>query len=190
MPSRAVLIFRRVVLVGLMSLSGLISAASQQSTDFDLRLGTQTDQRDVPRPALARAATGNVPSRAGLPDNSAKQAPLGRGNPLWSIPLASLTATKERPIFSPTRRAPPSVMKPTSAHVPPAAQPPLALVGAIAGENEGIAIFLDGTTKDIIRLKTGESHAGWTLQSVKPREAIFQKEQKSAILMLPNPPAK
>jgi general secretion pathway protein N len=82
------------------------------------------------------------------------------------------------------------VVKPTHVQAPAAAQPPLALVGAIAGENEGIAIFLDGTTKGVIRLKTGETHAGWTLQSVKPREAIFQKEQKSAILMLLYPAAK
>lgn len=99
-------------------------------------------------------------------------------------PLASLTAERERPIFSPTRRAPPPVITPTHVQAPAAAQPPLALVGAIAGENEGIAIFLDGTTKGVICLKAGESNAGWTLQSVKLREAIFQKEQKSAILML------
>ena len=67
------------------------------------------------------------------------------------------------------------MVKPTHVQAPAAAQPPLALVGAIAGENEGIAIFLDGTTKGVICLKTGESHAGWILQSVKPREAIFQK---------------
>src|SRR5438045_3679915 len=31
------------------------------------------------------------------------------GNPLWTIPLASLTATRERPIFTPSRRPPPPV---------------------------------------------------------------------------------
>src|SRR3954451_20914176 len=28
------------------------------------------------------------------------------GNPLWAVPLSSLTATRERPIFLPSRRAP------------------------------------------------------------------------------------
>ena len=28
------------------------------------------------------------------------------GNPLWAIPVSSLTATRERPIFPPSRRAP------------------------------------------------------------------------------------
>ena len=58
-------------------------------------------------------------------------------------------------------------------------------MGVFAGENEGIAILLDGTTKRIIRLKTGESYAGWTLQAVKAREAILQNQQKTAILVLP-----
>src|ERR1700756_873862 len=36
------------------------------------------------------------------------------GNPLWGIPLRVLTATRERPLFSPSRRppAPPAVAAP------------------------------------------------------------------------------
>jgi general secretion pathway protein N len=69
-------------------------------------------------------------------------------------------------------------------------QPPLILVGAIAGEAEGIAIFQDKTTKNIVRLKPGESHAGWILQNVKAREVTLQNEQRGAILTLPTPLAK
>jgi general secretion pathway protein N len=190
MPLRAILKFRRAILVGLMSLFGLISTASQQSTDFELRLGAQTDQRGAPEPTLTHIATASVPSRADLPDNGTRQALIGLGNPLWAIPLTSLTATIERPIFSPTRRRPPVAVKLAPTLSPSAVQPLLALVGAIAGETDGIAIFLDGTTKGIIRLKTGETHAGWMLQEVKAREAILQKEQNTAILALANPPAK
>ena len=81
MPPRAILNFTRAILVGLMSLFGLISAASQQSSNFELRLGTQTDQRGAPQSALAHIATASVPSRADLPDNGTKQALIGRGNP-------------------------------------------------------------------------------------------------------------
>jgi hypothetical protein len=190
MPLRAIIKFRRAILVALMSLFGLSNAASQQSTNFELRLGTQTDQRGAPKPALAHIATASVPSRADLPGNGMKQALIGLGNPLWAIPLTSLTATIERPIFSPTRRRPPVAVKPAPTQLASALQPLLALIGAIAGESDGLAIFLDGTTKGVIRLKPGESHAGWTLQEVKAREAILQKEQNTAILALPNPPAK
>ena len=112
------------------------------------------------------------------------------GNPLWSIPLASLAATRERPIFSSSRRPPPVVLKTAATQPLSKAQPTFILVGAIAGESEGIAIFLDGTTNGIIRLKTGESHAGWTLQTVKAREAVLQKEQRTMVVELPNPPAR
>jgi len=70
---------------------------------------------------------------------------------------------------------------------PASTRPPLALLGAIAGETEGVAIFLDQTTKGTIRLKTGEGHLGWTLRSVKGREAILQKELKTAVFTIPNP---
>jgi general secretion pathway protein N len=112
------------------------------------------------------------------------------GNPLWSVSLASLTATRERPIFSPSRRPPPVALKTAPVQPPSKAQPPFILVGAIAGESEGIAIFLDGATNGVIRLKTGESHAGWMLQTVRPREAVLQKEQRTIVVELPNPPAK
>ena len=67
----------------------------------------------------------------------------------------------------------------------PPNRPPLALVGAIAEEHEGIAIFLDETTKRIIRLKTGESHDGWTLRSVRGREVTLQKDHQTAVVGLP-----
>jgi general secretion pathway protein N len=189
MPFRAHLKPRRAILVGLISFCGLISAASQQSTDSKLPMvETRTDARAAANPVLAHNASGDVPPAANLP-GSRLQPSIGSGNPLWAISVASLTATRERPIFSPTRRPPPAVVKSVPGQSP-SATPLLALVGAIAGDGEGIAIFLDGTTKGIIRLKTGETHAGWTLQEVKAREAILQKDHNTAVLAIPAPTAK
>jgi general secretion pathway protein N len=190
MPFRALLKPRRAILIGLMSFSGLISAASQQSTVSDLAtVGTRTDLRGAANPVVAHNASSSVPPAATSPDAGTRHS-IGSGNPLWAISLASLTATRERPIFSPTRRPLPVAVKPVAKQSPSAAQPLLALVGAIAGDGEGIAIFLDGTTKGIIRLKTGETHAGWTLQEVKAREAILQKDHNTAVLAIPAPTAK
>jgi hypothetical protein len=165
----------RTILVGLMTFCGLVTAVSQEPPSENATKGAQSSTH---------------PITADLPHNNASQGSIGRGNPLWSISLATLTATRERPIFSASRRPPPVEVKVSPTQAPSAVQPMLALVGAIAGETEGIAIFLDGTTKDIIRLRTGETHAGWTLQEVKAREVILQNEQKTAVLMLPPPPAK
>jgi general secretion pathway protein N len=112
------------------------------------------------------------------------------GNPLWTVPLNSLTATQQRPIFSPGRR-PLTIAEPLPIQSTPrslASRPSLTLLGAIAGKDDGVAIFLNG--KDTIRLKIGDNHMGWILKALNGREATLQKEQTTAILELPNPPAK
>ena len=118
------------------------------------------------------------------------------GNPLWAVPLSSLTATRERPIFLPSRRAPAPAVAGTpvvmASPPPPAAepdQPPLTLVGVIAGDTEGFAVFLDTATNGAVRLKTGQDHQGWVLLSVKGREATLEKNKRTATLTLPAPTA-
>jgi len=66
-------------------------------------------------------------------------------------------------------------------------RPQLVLVGAIASGSEGIAVFLDQATNNVIRLRTGQDHSGWVLRSVKGREATLQKDQQTTTLTLPVP---
>jgi hypothetical protein len=118
------------------------------------------------------------------------------GNPLWGIPLKKLTATRERPIFSPSRRPPPPVnLRPIAALSTNVGskrepdRPRLMLVGTVIGEKESIGVFLDQTTKNAVRLKPGETHEGWVLQSIHGREVTFQKDQQIVVLALPQPGA-
>jgi len=161
---------------------------------------------------LALEARGaNSPGALDLPPSNVMPAPVDispgaptrvdrsdpSGNPLWAIPLSALTATRERPLFLPSRRPPaPAVAGTPVAVAPPAApppaepeRPPLTLVGAIASETEGFAVFLDQATNSVIRLKTGQDHSGWVLRSVKGREATLQKDRLTATLVLPVPGA-
>ena len=62
--------------------------------------------------------------------------------------------------------------------------PPLALIGAVVGESDAIAVFLDRTNQKIIRLRQGEAHAGWVLSSVLPREVSFKKADRTEVLTL------
>ena len=118
--------------------------------------------------------------------------PLPSGNPLWAIPLSVLTATQDRPIFSASRRPPQRAVA-----APPVDQltapPPqkvvperlsLALIGAVVGESDAIAVFLDQATQKIVRLHQGENHAGWELSSVQPREVTFRKADRTEVLAL------
>jgi general secretion pathway protein N len=113
------------------------------------------------------------------------------GNPLWGITIETLHATRERPIFSPSRRP---VMPAVLAAPPPPPPPPpvpdkpsFNLLGTVAGSGVGYAVFLDNTTHDIVRLKTGEGQDGWILRSVKNREAVLVKNDKVAVMRLPSP---
>jgi general secretion pathway protein N len=134
------------------------------------------------------------------PDVTAKptEAPTVAANPLWAIPLSALSATRTRPLFTPSRRAPAPVVAsvpvatPRAAPAPPVAipqHPNLTLVGTVAGENEGIAVFVDPATRDTVRLRTGEGHNGWILQSVERRAATLQNGAQSETLALPKPTA-
>ena len=123
--------------------------------------------------------------------------PARSGNPLWGVPLSVLTATRDRPLFSPARRPPaPAVLNApvTAVRVPPPPQehPDLILVGTVAEASitrgtEGIAVFLDDATHATVRLHTGEGHMGWILQAVGSRAAVLQKGGRTETLALPQP---
>lgn len=170
---------------------------------------------------LAAAALGTIaaPSLAANPPNALDLPPSGitpppvdmlqnppgaperphepSGNPLWAIPLSTLSATRDRPLFTPSRHPPapavagPPPAVPVAVAAPPAEpdRPRLALVGAVVAELGGIAIFVDQTTNEVVRLKTGDTHSGWRLQSVKGREAMFQKNSETLTLAMPAPGA-
>jgi hypothetical protein len=116
------------------------------------------------------------------------------GNPLWGIPLGSLSATRERPIFSASRRGPaPVASVPRSAPVKPVVRPPepehlnLTLVGTVVSAAESIGVFLDQSTHIFVRLRAGEEHSGWIVRSIKGREASLEKNSRTETLSLPAP---
>jgi general secretion pathway protein N len=115
---------------------------------------------------------------------------LPSGNPLWAVPLSALTATQARPIFSASRRPPqPAVVaappEPASAPAPAEAEhPPLALIGAVVGAGDAIAVFLDRATQKVVRMRPGDSHGGWKLSGIESREVTLKKDNRSETLAL------
>jgi general secretion pathway protein N len=114
--------------------------------------------------------------------------PPPTGNSPLAVPLSSWSVTRERPIFSPSRRPPPPAVV-AAPYVPPPPEEPdhplLTLVGTVVGETEGIGLFFDEATKSFIRLRTGQDHSGWILRSVQGREARFEKDRRTATLAFP-----
>jgi general secretion pathway protein N len=120
------------------------------------------------------------------------------GNPLWSVPLSVLTVTQERPIFSASRRPPPRavagpriepVIVPVAQKPAEIEHPPLALIGAVVGDGDAIAVFLDRNNQGIVRLRAGDSHGGWVLSSVLRREVTLKKADLTEVLELQRPNA-
>jgi general secretion pathway protein N len=166
----------------------------------------------VPAPHAATSATSDILSNDGANEaadtvdigslkpiarpNRDGGRPLPGGNPLWAVPLSVLTATQERPIFSASRRPPlrAVVAPPVDQLNAPAPQkaaeperPPLALIGAVVGDSDAIAVFLDRTNQKIVRLRQGEMHAGWVLSSVLRREVTLRKADQTEVLGLARP---
>lgn len=114
------------------------------------------------------------------------------GNPLWAVPLATLSDTLERPIFSGSRRPPaPAVVSasaPKAQPMPPS--PPqvelrLSLVGTVSGDDQSLGIFVDQTSKATLRLKLGDDYQGWTLRSVHGREVTMARGELIETLKFP-----
>jgi general secretion pathway protein N len=116
-------------------------------------------------------------------------------NPLWGIPLTQLSATRDRPIFSPSRRPPPPVVaSPVVAvvNIPVAKpkepdRPQLSLLGTIVNGDDGFAIFMDQATAAPLRIRIGAGYQGWTLRFVRAGSATLQKDRDSVEFALPRP---
>jgi hypothetical protein len=115
------------------------------------------------------------------------------GNPLWAIPISKLSSTRDRPLFSASRRprtpAAPAAPETQTVVAPLLAPetPPFTLVGTIIGGSSRIAIFFDESLKTATGVKEGESDSGWTLRSVDPRSAILDASGRTVTLNLPEP---
>ena len=146
----------------------------------------------MPRPAVLPKASISVRSADARPRRL--RASLPRGNPLWSVPLSALTGTQERPIFSATNGRRRARMLPSgrggqtaAAARPVEGPPPLMLVGAVVGEGDAIAIFVNRTDQKVVRLRQGKSLGGWSLTEVQPREVTLKQGDRSEVLALQRP---
>jgi hypothetical protein len=184
--------FARAALIAVCFVAPVIAAHALTINDTT-EPGSNNPGLDVTRHAMP------PPDVTAKPAVDAPEAspPTVSANPLWAVPLSALAATRNRPLFTPSRRPPAPVIANAPPPPPPRVAPPppppehpnLTLVGTVAGDNEGVAVFIDQGTRDTVRLRTGEGHLGWILQSVGSRAATLQKGDQSETLELPRPNA-
>lgn len=90
-------------------------------------------------------------------------------------PLEELTATRERPLFSPTRRPPTIVAAPDAP--PPITEAvalPFELTGIARGDDVRIAILHNKTTNEELRVREGDKLDDWVLESVSDRFILLR----------------
>lgn len=139
----------------------------------------------------AESAANVRPSPASLTLGLGKETSRS-GNPLWAIPLSSLTATRERPLFSVSRRppvvAPPPAPPPKeeAAAPPPPEQPPLTLIGTIVSHGASLAM-LQGSGDAVLRVHLGQENDGWRVRGIGLRSIVVEKGDRSVELALPRP---
>ncbi len=119
-------------------------------------------------------------------------------NPFRNVPLESLSATKERPLFSVTRRPQQSEAATAKQASPPPAQarapvssepegPPLTLIGTITGAGRPAAVLFNKLTRVVSTTHEGEEALGWRITTVSARSATAEKDGVAVTLNLPRP---
>jgi general secretion pathway protein N len=181
--------------------AGLIMGGAQGQTRAAGATTVAAIGVENPDPDLNLPSAAPEPSRdAAAPPREAAPPPARTGNPLWAIPMRKLSATRDRPLFTPSRRPPAPVIAaapaPVTAIAPPPPpppepeNPPLVLVGTIIGDKEKIAIFVNLTSNETKRVHEGDEEAGWILRSVELRTTVLERNNRSVTLDLPKPGSK
>ncbi|MEI9923787.1 MAG: hypothetical protein WDN50_10040 [Bradyrhizobium sp.] len=186
---------KRGLTIGLTLLALLIHEAIASATavsDSALDAGLNDSTRPPGPPAISSVPVEPATAVRVVPA-PAVPARTPSANPLWGVPLNQLSGTRDRPIFSPSRRPPPPAAAAEAAPIklPPRKKeiepPQLSLVGTIASDDEGFGIFIDQSTKIALRLKVGEDYQGWKLSVIQGREVTMEKDKRAAVLTLPQP---
>jgi hypothetical protein len=126
---------------------------------------------------------GAIPLALGQPP---EQPTATIANPLEAQPLDRLSATRDRPLFSPTRRPtppppPPPPEQPPVAVVP---QPPnLTLVGIVLDDEGARALIRSSATK-ADRVQIGDDIGGWKVAQIEGRRMVLSLDGRFATFTL------
>lgn len=101
-------------------------------------------------------------------------------SPLAAQPMDRLSATRDRPLFSPTRRppAPPPVVP--IAPPPPPSPPNIALLAVIMDGEEARAVVRTGPAAKTVRVQIGDDIDGWKVGQIEARQLVLLLDDRTA----------
>jgi general secretion pathway protein N len=105
-------------------------------------------------------------------------------SPLAAYPLDRLSATRERPLFSPSRRPPAAPPAPIMAAAPPPAPPKLILFGIVMDADDARAVVGVGTGDKTRRVRIGDDIGGWRVTQIEERQLVLSLDDRSATYTL------
>jgi hypothetical protein len=108
-------------------------------------------------------------------------------NPLAAQSLERLSATLDRPLFSPSRRPTPApVAQAPELPVPPAPPPDLVLSGVVMDGKSARAVVQVGAEKKILRAEIGDNIGGWTVSRIEGRKLVLSLDGRFVTFTLFN----
>jgi general secretion pathway protein N len=143
-------------------------------------------------PATQRTGVADTAGLSGTPRTPDPREKSRPGNPLWTVPLDALSGTRDRPLFSTSRRPPivpvPVVVPPLKqeALAPPSERPLLTLIGTIVSPNASVAMLQGSGAEAISRLRVGQENDGWQVRGISLRSIVVEKGAQSVELDMPH----
>jgi hypothetical protein len=101
-------------------------------------------------------------------------------------PLEELRATRERPLFSPSRR--PDVEAAEAPEAAPVEENPdslpFELTGVVLGVDTAVAILRNRDTQETVHLHRGETLEAWSIEEIASRHVVLRQEDRQVRLDL------
>jgi hypothetical protein len=134
-------------------------------------------QRRVIAGLLLTLASVTVNADARAQEQGRAVAPLA--NPVAGQPLGQLSATLDRPLFSPSRRGAPAPAPVAQLPVmpPSPSQPPnVVLYGVVMDGESARAVVRVGPDKRLLRAQMGDDIDGWKVAQIDGRKVVLASE--------------
>jgi hypothetical protein len=149
-----------------LTLGGVGVARAQAQTQPQTQAQPQPQPQTQPRPQ-GQAQAPATPT-------------AGLASPLAVHSLDRLSATRERPLFSPSRRAPAPPPPPIVRPPPPPEPPNVTLVGIVMDGEEARAIVQSGSKNEVRRVRVGDDIGGWKVAQIENRRLVLKLDSRQA----------
>jgi hypothetical protein len=171
---------RRKIITG----SALFLASAWFAVDF---LGTSGEPDAPVERIVTQTIETTSPGRGDHPgDRQSAGKRMASVNPLATISLDSLSQTIDRPLFNASRipKPKPEVQVAEAPAEEETGPQDITLVGIVVANNHQTALLRWNKTNEVLRLKAGESSAGWLLAEIQPTSVVIENQEQRIPLRL------